>query len=267
MRQFAPGRFQSRAAARTVGTLIVLVAIIVSSSAACGGGDDSSVLVFAAASLVNAMAEVESEFESRHDGSVSISFGGSQALAQQVRRGAPADLFISAGTFQTTELIEDGLVDGAEVEVLFNRLVLLVRPGADVRSIRDLVADSVGRVAIAEPELAPAGRYAQESLTALGLWEPVQDRLIKGVDVRATMAYVESGNVDVAIVYKTDAAVAEKAVVLDVVPTDSYSRVVYTAVLVKRPGRPQLAETFMEFLTGQAAADVFRSFGFDPVGP
>ena len=267
MREFLCDRFQSRTASRTVGTLIVVVASLVSSSAACGGDEDSSVLVFAAASLVNAMAEVEEEFESRHDGSVSISYGGSQALAQQVRRGAPADLFISAGTFQTTELIEDGFVDGAEVEVLLNRLVLLVRPGGPVKSIQDLVGDSVGRVAIAEPELAPAGRYAQESLTTLGLWEPVQDKLIKGIDVRATMAYVESGNVDVAIVYKTDAAVADNAVVLDVVPPDSYSRVIYTAVLVKRPGRPQLAETFLEFLTSQAAAGVFRSFGFEPVAP
>ena len=232
---------------------------------ACGGEDESPVLVFAAASLVNAMPEIEREFESAHDGSLSISFGGSQALAQQIRRGAPADVFISAGTFQASELVDYGLVDGDEVDVLSNRLVLLVRPGARVQSMEDLAGASVNKIAIADPALAPAGRYARESLVALGLWESVQDRLIEGVDVRATMAYVESGNVDAAIVYKTDAAVARDALVLDVVPPDSYSPVLYTAVLLKRPERPSEADDFIEFLTSETAAGVFVRFGFDPV--
>ena len=244
---------------------LLVVTLFFATEPACGRGDDSPVLVFAAASLVNAMPEIEDGFEATHDGSLSISFGGSQALAQQIRRGAPADVFISAGTFQASELVEEGLVDGGEVEVLLNRLVLLVRPGAEVRSMQDLAGTSVNKIAIADPALAPAGRYAQESLTALGLWESVQDRLIEAVDVRATMAYVESGNVDAAIVYKTDAAVAEGALVLDVVPPDSYSPVVYTAVLLKRPGRSLKAGEFMEFLTSETAAGVFEKFGFEPV--
>ena len=206
---------------------LLVVALTFVIGPGCGSRDDSPVLVFAAASLVNAMPEIEKRFEAIHEGTLSISFGGSQALAQQIRRGAPADAFISAGTFQASELVEEGLVDGGEVQVLVNRLVLLVRPGAKVRSMQDLAGPSVNKIAIADPALAPAGMYAQESLRALGLWETVQDRLIKGVDVRATMAYVESGNVDAAIVYKTDAAVAEDALVLDVVPPGSYSPVIY----------------------------------------
>ena len=266
MRRIEASRIRSITAARASWALwLLVVTLILVTEPACGRGDDSPVLVFAAASLVNAMPEIERGFESTHDGSLSISFGGSQALAQQIRRGAPADVFISAGTFQASELVEEGLVDGGEVEVLLNRLVLLVRPGAGVRSMQDLAGTSVSKIAIANPALAPAGRYAQESLVALGLWEPVQDRLIEAVDVRATMAYVESGNVDAAIVYKTDAAVAEDALVLDVVPPDSYSPVVYTAVLLKRPGRPLKAEEFIEFLTSETAAGVFEKFGFEPV--
>ena len=243
--------------------LVVTLTFVV--EPACGRSNDSPVLVFAAASLVNAMPEIEQGFESAHSGSLSISFGGSQALAQQIRRGAPADVFISAGTFQASELAEEGLVDGGEVQVLLNRLVLLVRPGAEVRSMQDLAGASVNKIAIADPALAPAGRYAHESLAALGLWEPVQNRLIEGVDVRATMAYVESGNVDAAIVYKTDAAVAEDTLVLDIVPPDSYSPVVYTAVLLKRPGRPHKAQDFIDFLTSDTAAEVFEKFGFEPI--
>ena len=230
----------------------------------CGSGEDEDILVFAAASLVNVMADLEREFEASSDGRVSISFGGSQTLAQQIRRGAPADIFVSAGPFQTNELTAEGLVEGEAVEVLYNRLVLLVRPGVELKSIQELADESIARVGIADPVLAPAGRYAQQSLTTLGLWESIQDKLITGVDVRATMAYVESGNVDVSIVYKTDAAIANDAIVLDLVPLDSYSRVVYPAVLVNRPDRSALAESFMDFLTGQAAADLFRRYGFEP---
>lgn len=265
LRWIETSRIKPIIAARASWALWLLVAsFVLVIEPACGGGGDPPVLVFAAASLVNAMPEIEREFESAHDGSLSISFGGSQALAQQIRRGAPADVFISAGTFQPSELIDDGLVDGDEVDVLSNRLVLLVRPGAEVQSMEDLASASVNKVAIADPALAPAGRYAQESLARLRLWERVQDRLIEGVDVRATMAYVESGNVDAAIVYKTDAAVAEDARVLDVVPPDSYSPVVYTAVLLKRPERPRKAADFIEFLTSDTAAGVFEKFGFEP---
>ncbi len=265
LRRSSLGRSEPRA---VLWALMAAAIIMASGAAACGGAaDDSPLLVFSAVSLIDAMAEIESEFESMHDASLSISFGGSQALAQQIRRGAPADVFVSAGAFQTSELVEDGLVDGGEVDVLRNRLVMLVRPGASVRSMLDLAERSTGRIAIADPALAPAGRYAQEALTTLGLWEHLQDRLVKGVDVRSTMAYVESGNVDAAIVYKTDAAVAEGVLVLDVVPTDSYSPVVYTAVLVRRPGRSGSAEAFMGFLTGETAAGVFRRLGFGPVTP
>lgn len=221
-------------------------------------------MVFAAASLVNVMADIEREFEASSEGRLSVSFGGSQTLAQQIRRGAPADIFLSAGPFQTSELVAEGLVDGEEVEVLYNRLVLLVRPGVELKSIQDLADESIARVAIADPALAPAGRYAQESLTTLGLWESIQDKLITGVDVRATLAYVESGNVDVSIIYKTDAAIANDAIVLDLVPLDSYSPVVYPAVVINRPHKSTLTESFMDFLTGQTAADLFSHYGFEP---
>ena len=266
LRRIETSRFRPIIAARASWALWCLAAsLFLVIGPACGRGDDPPVLVFAAASLVNAMPEIERGFESTHGGNLSISFGGSQALAQQIRRGAPADVFISAGTFQASELMEDGLVDGEEVDVLSNRLVLLVRPGTEVQSMEDLAGAAVNKIAIADPALAPAGRYARESLAALGLWERLQDRLIEGVDVRATMAYVESGNVDAAIVYKTDAAVAKDALVLDVVPPDSYPPVVYTAVVLKRPERPPGARDFIEFLTSETAAGVFGRFGFEPV--
>ncbi|MDA1348321.1 MAG: molybdate ABC transporter substrate-binding protein [Chloroflexi bacterium] len=244
--------------------LLALGVFLSLGTVACGSGEEEDLLVFAAASLVNVMADIEREFEASSDGRVSVSFGGSQTLAQQIRRGAPADIFISAGPFQTSELAAEGLVEGEEVEVLYNRLVLLVRPGVELKSIQELANESIGRVGIADPALAPAGRYAQESLTTLGLWESIQDKLITAIDVRATMAYVESGNVDVSIVYKTDAAIAKDAIVLDLVPLDSYSRVVYPAVVINRPHRSTLAESFMDFLTGQTAADLFRRYGFEP---
>ena len=125
----------------------------------------------------------------------------------------------------------------------------------------------VGRVAIADPDLAPAGRYARESLTRLGLWDAIQERLVIGINVRATLAYVESGNVDAALVYQTDAAIAGDVQVLDIVPPESHSAIVYPAAVIKRSERKIEAREFLVFLRGQAAKSIFLRHGFLPLEP
>ena len=231
--------------------------------------DDSEILVFAAASLVDALTEIEREFEAQSDTSVAFSFGGSQTLAQQIASGAPADLFIAAGEFPIEFLAERELLEQDTVNLLSNKLVVVIRSdGVRLDSMEQLVIkETVERVAIADPNLAPAGRYARESLTRLGLWDAIQDKLVIGVNVRATLAYVESGNVDAALVYQTDAAIAGDVQVLDIVPPESHSAIVYPAAIIKRSERKANAREFLEFLRGQAARSIFIKHGFQPLEP
>ena len=123
---------------------------------------------------------------------------------------------------------------------------------------------AIGRVAIADPEVAPAGAYARESLQSLGLWENIEAKLVFGADVRATLAYVEAGNVDVALVYSTDAQIAEGLIALDIIPVDSYSPIIYPAAIPLTSDKKEAAREFLAYLKGEAAMKVFAKNGFLP---
>ena len=228
----------------------------------------SELLVFAAASLTDALSEIGQAFEAQSEIGIAFSYGGSQELAQQIASGAPADLFIPAGEFPMEFLADKGKIEREAMNLLSNKLVVVTRTnGVQIEKLEQLNTDIVERIAIADPDLAPAGGYARESLTRLGLWDELQGKLIIGADVRVTLAYLESGNVDIALVYKTDARVASNVNVLDLVPSDSYSSVVYPAVVVRRSEKKAEADEFLEFLRSEAAAEIFLRHGFEPLQP
>ena len=227
-------------------------------------GHEQEVLVFAAASLADALGEVEKRFEAGSEIRLSFSYGASQMLAQQIASGAPADVFISAGDHPVKFLTDRGKIDTVGSDLLVNRLVVAARSSPDfhLKSIGELNSRLVERIAVADPELAPAGRYAREALTTLGLWDEIQPKLVFGADVRATLTYVEYGNADAALVYVTDARAARKVQLLDIVPPDSYSRVRYPVAIVSGSTRAGVLD-FVSFLEGQAARDIFRKHGFE----
>jgi len=248
---------------------LVWAGALVATLAGCtaAGGEPPELLVFAAASLADALSEIEEELESSGEARVAISYGASQMLAQQIASGAPADLLISAGEFPVSFLQERGLVASAPVRVLTNELVVVVRSntGLQLTSLEDLATAKVRRIAVADGGLAPAGRYARESLASLGLWDTIEPKLVIGPDVRATLAYVESGSSDAALVYRTDAEASDKVEIMDIVPGDSYSPVIYPAVVLGASSHQSEAHVFLRFLVSSEAREIFRRFGFVPV--
>ena len=250
--------------------LLTVAAILTAAlMAACDAREEQGsgeLLVFSAASLMDVMSDVEKLYEAGSGHRVSFSFGGSQALAQQIASGAPADVFIAAGEAPMAFLRERGLVGGS-AEVLSNSLVLAVRNGNPdgLKSLADLAGPTVSRLAIADPNLAPAGRYAREALQSLGIWRSLRDRLVFGADVRAALAFVESRNADAAIVYRTDVAGRSRGLVaLDTVPPNSYGPVSYPAAVLLESARQDDASRFVELLLGDKAAGLFRAHGFEP---
>ncbi len=228
------------------------------------GERSGELLVFAAASLAHPLEEVEVAFERNTGIEATISYGGSQALAQQIASGAPAGVFLSAGEAPVLFLQERGEVEGEPAQFLRNRLVVAVRRegGPFLESIEALLDARVGRIAVADPELAPAGRYAKESLVALGLWETLLPKMVYAADVRAALAYVESGNVKAAFVYATDAAASPSVAGFDVLPQDSHSPVVYPAAVLAGSGGDAPASRFVEYLRSGEAQEVFAGYGF-----
>ena len=226
---------------------------------------EEELLVFAAASLRDALEEVGEEFQAAHDIRVRFSYGGSVAMAQQLARGAPADLFLSAGPGPMDVLEQQGLLEpGTRVDLLGNVLVVVAGEGVDATPSepQGLLSPGVRRIAIADPQLAPAGAYAREALQSLELWEPLRPKLVMGADVRTVLTYVESGNADAAVVYGSDASISPDLRALWTFAPDSHSPLVYPVAALQKAGNPQGARLFREFLLGAEAGEVFDRFGF-----
>ena len=242
-----------------------LAAALVSCSSS--DGDDQELLVFAAASLSGPLEEIVKAFESATDIRVDVSIGGSQMLAHQIASGAPADVFISAGERPMEFLRERDAVGNAIDSLLTNRLVVATPANLEleVTSLLRLTAPDIKRVALADPDLAPAGAYAKEALRAAGVWEAVKAKLVIGTDVRTTLTYVETGNAEAALVYSTDAALARNVRVADVVPVDSYGPVVYPVAVLEQGKNGDAATAFAEFLTGERSSRILEKYGFVPI--
>ena len=248
--------------------LMAIYILAATALASCGsrhGDGPDDFLVFAGASLQEVMEAVGQAYQAEFSTDVAFSFGGSQALAQQIASGAPADAFFPAGSSPMEFLRERELV-GQPTNVVSNRLVVAVRGDAalGLKSMSDLTGPDVDRLGVADPELAPAGRYAQEALQSLGLWDELIGRMVFGLDVRTTLAFVESGNVDAAIVYETDARGGKGLISLDIVPEDSYSHVVYPVAVVWGSSDLSVVLGFMNFLIGEEAMHIFSEYGFEP---
>jgi len=222
--------------------------------------------ISAAASLSDVMEEIKGYYEEKSVHTLIMNYGSSGSLQQQIEQGAPVDVFFSAAQRQMNALQEQGLIyTESRVDLLENDVVLIVPVGGAETAVQDfasLAGDAVRLVAIGDPDSVPAGRYAKEALSSLGLWEALEQRLILTRDVRQVLTYVETGNVDAGIVYRTDALTSTAVKVVDTAPAGSHAPVIYPAAIVANTGKRQAAEDFMAFLQSDLAKDLFEQHGF-----
>lgn len=251
---------------RLLGHLLLAAAAVTLflGSVSCGGGTEEPILVFAAASLTDPLTELAETFEEETGVKLDLNFGGSNALARQIVAGAPADLFLSAGASPVDLLVEEGLVSQSDVrELLGNELVVVTGPDVgSVNSLGSLLDDNVERVAVVDPGLGPAGLYAEQALRSDGTWEALLPKTVLASDVRAVLSYVEAGNADAGIVYRTDAANAPELLVAFAVPSDLHSAIRYLGAVPEGADRSGAASEMLEFLTSEAASSEFGRFGF-----
>ena len=227
-------------------------------------GSAAEVRVLAAASLTDVLQEIARDYERRSGDRIVFSFAASSVLARQIEAGAPADLFLSADQARMDGLQRRALIDPrTRVSVLSNALVVVV-PLQDrraLRSARDLL--SFASLAMAEPATVPAGIYAREYLQKQGLWNALRPRIVPTENVRGALRAVASGNVDAAIVYRTDAATSKRVRVAFAVPRHAGPRISYPFAVLRDAPQPVAARRFLAHLRGPAARAVFARFGFD----
>ncbi len=229
---------------------------------------EDDLLVFAAASLRNALDAVAADYEARTGAEVVVSYAGSSTLARQIESGAPADVYVSANRGWVDHLEQAGLIrDGSRIALLGNRIVLVAPKDSDIDleiapnfDLRAALGDDY--LAMANTRAVPAGIYGRSALRWLGVWEQVEDRVAQTSDVRAALAYVARGEAPLGIVYSSDAKAEGDVRVVDKFPEDSHATIVYPAVIVKSSDHAG-ASGFIDFLQGEQAAAEFERWGLE----
>jgi len=225
-------------------------------------------VVFAAASMKAALDDVASGWQRETGKVVRISYAGTPALARQIEQGAPADVFVSADRDWMDYLAQRGLVRDPRT-LLANRLVL-VAPAASPVALKLApgapLADALGdgRLAVANVDSVPAGRYAKRALDALGLWPQVARRLVQTTDVRAALRLVARGEVPLGIVYATDARAEPGVRIVDMFDPATHPAILYLAATVSESSNPDAA-AFLGFLGTATARRIFEREGFTVV--
>ncbi len=227
------------------------------------------ITVSAAISLTDALEAIARAFEASGGGPVRFNFGSSNALARQISSGAPVDLYISADEAQMDVVARAGAIDPASrVNLLQNRLAVMTRAGlARLKDARGLTAPAIRRIAIGDPAAVPAGIYARQFLQAAGVWDALQPKLVPVGNVRAALTAVQTGSVDAAIVYESDAETARSATTAFVVAGPTAPRIVYPAAVVAASRNRAAAERFLSYLRAAPAAAIFRQYKFVPIPP
>ena len=228
--------------------------------------DKPTIVVFAAASLTNALQEVGDDFTKDSSIPVKFSFAASSTLARQIENGAPADVFFSADIEWMDYLQSRKLIQiPTRHDVLGNQLVL-VAP-ADSKIVLKIephfaLAATLGkgRLSTGDPDSVPVGRYAREALTKLGVWNDVEARLVRADSVRSALAFVDRGDASLGIVYATDAKIDNKVRVVDVFPDNTHMPIVYP-IAVTVVAKADAAK-FVDYVRGSVGDATFKKYGF-----
>jgi len=223
-------------------------------------------LVFAAASLTNALDELGAAYTAQSTQGVKFSYAASSMLARQIEAGARPDIFFSADLEWMEYLQARNLIDTHTRSNLLGNKLVLIAP-ADSKTTLKIAPNFAlasalgkGRLATGDPDSVPVGKYARSALTSLGVWNDVADKLVRGDSVRTALAFVDRGEAPLGIVYATDALVDKKVRVVDEFPASTHPAIVYPIALTVTAG--QGADAFVAFLRGPAGQAAFKKYGF-----
>lgn len=244
------------------------------SAMACGPGSSrvpavgGEVLLYAAASLGDALTEIGPVCEARTGARLVVSLAGSNELARQILAAERADLFLSADEAWVDRVERAGRLEpGTRRRLLSNRLVVVAPRGSVLaaRGPADLAAPEIRRLALADTRAVPAGIYAKEWLEGAGVWRQVEERVVPALDVRAALAMVATGAADAGIVYRTDAASSDRVRTVLEIPPGEHAPITYVLAMLSPRPHQDGAVAVAACLAGGPAAEVFARHGFIPL--
>jgi molybdate transport system substrate-binding protein len=224
--------------------------------------------ISAAVSLKDALDAIEKAYALKRTGDeLQFNLASSGLLQKQIEEGAPVDLFISAGKKQMDELAnKDLLVPQTRSDLLSGELVLIVTREKQslIKGFADLAKEDFS-FTIGQPETAPVGKYAKETLLSLKLWDKLANRIVFAKDARQALTYVNSGNVDAGLVYRSDALALRGGVTAAVAPKAAHSPIVYPMAAIVPGKNLEATKRFMAFLKSPEATRIFIKYAFIPL--
>lgn len=246
---------------------MVVAAGLVAGAMTAAEAGDAKLTVFAAASLKTALDKVNTACAAEVGEAAVISYAATPALAKQIEEGAPADIFFSADLDWMRTLAQKALIKaGTELPLLGNDIVLIVPAGSGARlaiapgfDLTRLLGE--GRLAMANVDAVPAGKYGKAALEALGVWDAVKAKVAQAENVRAALALVATGEAAAGIVYATDAHSETKVEVIGTFPAASHPPIVYP-VAETSASQSERAAAFLACLASAKAAEIFKGEGF-----
>jgi molybdate transport system substrate-binding protein len=247
--------------------LTAAIFLVLSGSASGTLAPNAKLVIFAAASLKDALDEVNAVYQRETKQETTTSYAASSTLARQIEAAAPADIFISADLDWMDYLAKRNLIEPeTRSNLLGNRLVLIAPANSTVKlaigpnfPLAQALGD--GRLAIADPNSVPAGKYGKAALEALGVWSSVADKLAPAENVRATLLLVSRGEAPLGIVYQTDAAVDKGVKIIGVFPENTHPPIIYPIAVVASSTNPA-APGYVAFLKSPTARSIFEKQGF-----
>ena len=251
---------------RTFRAIIIALAIAAATVSGAYAQQKKEIIVSAASSLRNAFEEIGAVYEKQTGIKPNFNFAASGVLQQQIEAGAPVDVFASAAQQQMDTLEKKGLLlDETRKDFTGNSLVLIAPADSKLKinSFQDLIDAKVGRIAIGNPKTVPAGQYAQDSLTALKLWDKLQPRFIPAENVRQVLDYVSRDEVDAGLVYASDAAIAEgKIKVVAEAPKGSHEAIIYPIAVLKDSANSEASVKFIDLTLSKTGEAILAKYGF-----
>ena len=247
--------------------LVLAFAVSLAAIPSPAAAQDKSLTIFAAASMKNALDEIDAAYDAKTGAKITVSYAASSALARQIEQGAPADVFISADTdWMDYAIGKKTINEPSRVNLLGNSIVLItpkdskidnvnIGPGFDLAK---LAGD--GRIATGDVKSVPAGKYAKAALEKLGAWQAAEPKFAMAVDVRAALTLVARGEAALGIVYSTDAKVEPGVKIVGTFPADSHPSIIYP-VAATTTAKPE-ASNYLAFLRSTAAKTIFEKYGF-----
>ncbi|MFB4168779.1 molybdate ABC transporter substrate-binding protein [Virgibacillus sp. JSM 102003] len=247
----------------------ILLALSLLINAGCNNQESTEeheLFISAASSLSDVLSKLGDAFESEHPNTtLTLNYGASGKLAQQIQQGAPVDLFLSADQKWMDNLSEQKMIlRNTRANFTQNKLVLVSTDNANtpINNLTELSTSGLDQIALGNPESVPAGSYAKEVLTASGIWNDIKNKLVYAKDVRQVLTYVESGNTDIGFVYASDLKRSKLVTEVTKIDESLYGPINYPAAVMASSDTKEKAKAFIKFLQSDEAQSILAEYGF-----